>query len=203
MQEGELDWCVELIGSALRSIDSSGTPYRSTKPPFREYAPGVGPYSETVLCQRIAEYLRVNHASTCNEACTRRFPDLLLPGRWAIELKLARPFGDNGKEAEHWSQNLLHPYPGNTSSLSDAMKLLRYEGMERSAVVVVGYEHQEVKVSLDPLIASFEAIAQGVLALPLGPRVSTVVRPLRHQYHQVARIWAWEVVRGSVAGNGA
>jgi hypothetical protein len=37
---------------------------------------------------------------------TKRTPDLLIPGAWALEFKLARPFGDNGKEAENWSVNL-------------------------------------------------------------------------------------------------
>lgn len=42
-------------------------------------------------------------------------PDVLVPNRWALEFKIVRPFGDNGIEAERWSQNLLHPYPGNVS----------------------------------------------------------------------------------------
>ena len=43
---------------------------------------------------------------------TRRNPDFLIKGFWAIEVKLARPYGDNDKEAENWSVNLLHPYEG-------------------------------------------------------------------------------------------
>jgi hypothetical protein len=31
---------------------------------------------------------------------TKRTPDLLIPNRWALEIKIARPFGDNAKEAE-------------------------------------------------------------------------------------------------------
>jgi hypothetical protein len=26
----------------------------------------------------------------------RRVPDLLVPGQWAVECKIVRPFGDNG-----------------------------------------------------------------------------------------------------------
>jgi len=188
---------VSLIGSAIEAIDSGGTPYRSTKPPFREYSPGVGPYSETVLCKRIAELLASRHPDLCAGACTKRNPDLLVPGEWAIELKLARPFGDNAKEAEHWSQNLLHPYEGNTSALGDALKLQKHAGPESAAVVVVGYEHDPAQISLEPLIRSFEAIASTVLRVRLGQTVSLDVKGLRHPVHQRARIWAWEVLRDS------
>jgi len=47
----------------------------------------------------------------------------LIKGLWVIEVKIARPFGDNGKEAEAWSVNLLHPYAGNTSIIGDCLKL--------------------------------------------------------------------------------
>jgi len=42
----------------------------------------------------------------------------------ALEFKIARPFGDNGKEAENWSVNLPHPYAGNVSVIGDCLKLL-------------------------------------------------------------------------------
>ena len=71
----------------------------------------------------------------------------------AIEVKLARPFGDDGKEAENWSVNLLHPYAGNTSLIGDCLKLERFDGSERSAAVVVGYEHTPPQISLAPLLS--------------------------------------------------
>lgn len=190
-----LNRLLDLIADGLAAIDLSGVPYRSTRPPYREYGVGVGPYSETVLCKKLTAHFVAAHSVECTGACTRRFPDILVPGRWAVELKLARPFGDNGEEAEHWSQNLLHPYPGNTSSLSDAMKLLQYDGPERTAIVVVGYEHSPAKISLDPLIAAFEAIALHTLRLPLGPRHTRELAGLVHPHLQLARLWAWEVIR--------
>lgn len=48
---------------------------------------------------------------------TKRTPDLLISDHWAVEVKTTRPFGDNGREAENWSVNLLHPYPGNISTI--------------------------------------------------------------------------------------
>lgn len=189
-----LDRLLGLIAEGLRSIDQSGIPYTSTRPPHRQYQSGVGPYSETVLCKRLVEFFLSAYAVECAGARTCRFPDILVPHKWAIELKLARPFGDNGDEAEHWSQNLLHPYPGNTSSLSDAMKLTKFDGNERRAVVVVGYEHSPPKISLDPLVSAFEAIAQRTLGLPLGPRHNFELPGLVHPHLQIARLWAWEVL---------
>jgi len=37
------------------------------------------------------------------KVATRRTPDVLITGHWALEFKLARPFGDNGRQAENWS----------------------------------------------------------------------------------------------------
>jgi hypothetical protein len=34
-------------------------------------------------------------------ASTQRMPDLLIRTEWAVEFKIARPFGDNGKETEN------------------------------------------------------------------------------------------------------
>src|SRR5208283_4304088 len=92
------------ITNALVEIDAS-------RVPFRSFQPGVGPYGEPQLLKLISVYL--NRIPRYRErVVTKRTPDLLIPMEWAIEFKIARPFGDNGNEAENWSVNLLHPYPG-------------------------------------------------------------------------------------------
>ena len=63
-------------------------------------------------------------------------------GPLALEIKLVRPFGDNGKPAENWSVNLLHPYAGNASAIGDCLRLEAWEGLERRACVAIGYEHR-------------------------------------------------------------
>jgi hypothetical protein len=101
--------------------------------------------------------------------------------------------GDNGKEAENWSVNLLHPYPGNVSTIGDYYKLAKHPGPERRAILVIGYEHVPPKTSLTPLIESFEAIAAHVSHLNLSPRVETRQIGLIHPIHQCVRVLAWEV----------
>ena len=122
---------------------------------------------------------------------------MLIPGEWAVEFKIARPFGDNGKQAEDWSVNLLHPYAGNTSAIGDCLKLRTLECKERKAVVVIGYEHDPPQIDLSPLISAFELVAQGVTGIRLGSRVEALRKPLVHPVHQRVRLFAWEVLDGA------
>lgn len=119
----------------------------------------------------------------------------MIPGAWAIELKLARPFGDNGRPAERWSENLLYPYSGNTSSIGDCIKLLESGFSERKAVVVIGYEHSPPEILLEPAVRGFEILAQEIVNVSLGPRIQNQVLGLIHPVHQQATVYGWEVQR--------
>lgn len=124
----------------------------------------------------------------------REHQNLLVPGQWAVECKIARPFGDNGKPAENWSVNLLHPYAGNTSLLGDCLKLRALVTNERKAAVVIGYEHTPPKISLAPLLSAFETVAGNVLCIHLGERVQSERLGLVHPVHQQLTVAAWEVL---------
>lgn len=176
---------VARIADELVAIDCSGQA-------FRHFSPGVGPFGEPQLIRLLAD--RIRKSPEYAEAATRRAPDLLIPSQWAIEFKIARPFGDNGKEAENWSVNLLHPYPGNVSVVGDCLKLLEHSGSERRAALVIGYEHTPAKIDLSPLFASFEAIARNVMSLRLSDRVEQRRLGLCHPVHQQLRVAAWEVL---------
>jgi hypothetical protein len=182
----ELDEIVSDIGAGLVCVDRCGESFRS-------FQPGVGPYGEPQLVRRIATYL--NGLPKYNSLVrTKREPDLLIPNEWALEFKIARPYGDNGREAENWSVNLLHPYPGNVSCVGDCFKLLGLSGPERKAVVVIGYEHIPTKISLTPLVEAFEVVAQRIARIELSARVETRIDNLIHLVHQSARIFAWQVI---------
>jgi len=180
-----LDELITDIADALVEIDGS-------RIPFRQFQPGVGPYGEPQVVKLIANHLNAfqKYRSTVR---TKRTPDLLIPNAWALEFKITRPFGDNAKEAENWSVNLLHPYEGNVSCIGDCLKLAKWNGPERRAVVVIGYEHSPPKISLDSLINSFEAIAKHVTHIRLSKRIEVQRRGLVHPVHQSLRIFAWEV----------
>jgi hypothetical protein len=180
------------VADILVAIDSSGVPFKS----FRE---GVGPYGEPQLVRLIKD--RLNGLDAYHGGViTKRAPDLLLKGEWALEFKIARPYGDNGKPAENWSVNLLHPYEGNISAIGDCLKLLGLGGPERKAVVVIGYEHTPPQLSIDPLLAAFEVVARDVAKIILGPRLQITRRGLVHPVHQQLTVTAWEVLGRSADG---
>jgi hypothetical protein len=181
LQEVVLD-----VTDALLQVDES-------RAPFRSFQPGVGPYGEPQLLKLIAAYLN-RLPNYRGRVVTRKTPDLLIPEEWAIEFKITRPFGDNGKEAENWSVNLLHPYPGNVSTIGDCYKLAELVGPERKAVAVIGYEHLPPKIDLTPLIDSFEVIAREVAGIKISHRVETKRTGLVHPVHQTVRLFAWEVL---------
>lgn len=177
---------IDDIAAAIRAIDRSGVA-------FKQFRPGVGPYGEPQLVRAIAAHLRDQFADRYAGAKTARVPDVLIPQRWALEFKVARPFGDNGKEAEHWSQNLLHPYAGNVSALADAMKLLKHSGPEQRAVIVIGYEHEPPQIDLSMLIGAFELVARELLAIPLGDRHTAVISDCIHPVHRRTTVYGWTV----------
>jgi hypothetical protein len=159
---------------------------------FKAFQPGVGPFGEPQLVKLVASRLNLLPQYS-GLVVTKRTPDLLIKQQWAIEVKIARPFGDNGREAESWSVNLLHPYAGNISLIGDCMKLKSYADVERRAVLVVGYEHCPPQISLTPLLHAFEVIAKHVSEIELGPRCEAKRDSLIHPVHQQVRIVAWEV----------
>jgi hypothetical protein len=119
----QLHELINLVADILKEVDAS-------RPVFRHYKPGVGPFGEPQLVGKISELLK-GKGSPC---LTHKHPDLTIGAEWALEFKIVRPFGDNGKEAENWSVNLLHPYPGCVSAIGDAFGLMEIEKEIRSDI---------------------------------------------------------------------
>ena len=93
----------------------------------------------------------------------------------------------------------LHPYSGNVSTFGDCYKLMNYQGKERRAVVVVGYEHTPPQIDLTPLVDAFEAIARNTSQVAIGPKIEIRRDGLIHPVHQSVRIFAWEVLLPKIA----
>ena len=180
--------------SALSEVDSTNPVGSSGR-----FKPGCGPLTESEVTALILRRLRERDI-IYNGASAKRYPrgraecDFVLPNEWAVEVKLARPFGDNGKPAERWSENLLYPYAGNTSSLGDCLKLLDSGFSERKAVLVIGYEHTPPLIPLEPAVRGFELLASSVLGLKLSSREQVIVTGLVHPCHQQATVYGWEVL---------
>src|SRR5438874_6801409 len=159
-----LKHAVDGFAERLQPIDLSGIQHKL-------FQPGVGPYGEAEAVRLALQHMRTQSPEFFAAAKTKRLPDVLIPGQWALEFKIVRPFGDNGLPAEHWSENILHPYPGNTSSLGDCMKLVHSGLPERKGIIVFGYEHAQSIVPLDPAIRSFELLAAEIMQVTLTPRI--------------------------------
>jgi len=167
--------------------------YKRLQSPVSLVSGWGGPYGEPQLLKYIASNLNrlPNYKGLVQ---TRRTPDLFIPQQWVIEFKIARPYGDNGKEAGNWSVNLLHPYRGSVSTIGDCYKFLELEARECKAVAVIGYEHYPARIELTPLIKSFEVIAKQVMGIILSERIETRRTGLIHPVHQSVRVFAWELI---------
>lgn len=173
---------VKMIADLLKEYDTQ-------RPVHKLFQPGIGPFGEPQIVGTIARRLSAKGVS----AETKRTPDLDIQHQWAVEFKIVRPFGDNGKEAENWSVNMLHPYPGNVSLISDAIKLGSLDNFPHKGLFVIGYEHDPAKISLNPLLDSFEIIARQILQINLSGRIEETRTALVHPEHQVLRCVGWQV----------
>lgn len=190
------------LRSLVRDIAGALKAFDATNPVAtgRSFLPGIGPLTEDEVVAGCFALLRNKQPCDYAHAAPKKYPssakscDIVIPGEWALEFKLARPYGDNGRPAERWSENLLYPYEGNTSSISDCLKLLRSGFPERKAVVVIGYEHTPPKIALEPAVASFELIATSIIGVRLSAREAVAISGLVHPHHQQASVFAWEVL---------
>lgn len=193
-----LNEIVDDFAVALKALDGTG-PQGGSK--NKVYRPGVGPLSEDEAVTGSLKLLRQEGRASCYQhASPKQYPnsrqkcDLVIPGEWAIEFKLIRPYGDNGKEAEHWSENILHPYQGNTSSIGDCLKLINSGFSERKAILVIGYEHAPPRIEIEVAVRAFELIAKNVVQMRLSLRATSEFGPLIHPVHQRGRVFGWEVL---------
>lgn len=192
----------DLCAAALQ-LDAMGPVGRSKD---RTYQPGIGPLREADFVDQLLPIMRHNRPKVYDEARPVPYPaskaklDLLVPASLAVEFKLIRPFGDNGREAEHWSENAVHPYPGNVSAVGDCLKLRGVDFGVARAVVIYGFEHAEPVVRLEPAVRMFEFAARSLYSIDLSDRQERVVAPLMHPVHQVMRVFGWVVDNGLQVG---
>ena len=100
------------------------------------FQPGIGPHTEPETIKRVMAHLAdadpqhygsyelgVPYADGTRQAC-----DVCLgaPGSWdwAVEVKMLRLMGDNGKLNDNMVLHILSPYPAHHSALTDCRKLL-------------------------------------------------------------------------------
>jgi hypothetical protein len=123
------------------------------------YQPGIGPHPETQAVELIVSELqqlfpdRYSDVTKTNilYPAGRKKCDLCIGAspswEWAVEIKMLRLMGDNGKPNDNMLMHILSPYPANRSALTDCVKLLESglggrKGAPRSLSSVVATESQ-------------------------------------------------------------
>jgi hypothetical protein len=108
---------------------------------------------------------------------------------WAVEIKMLRILGDNGKANDNILMHILSPYPAHRSSLTDCVKLAKSMLAKRKAVLIYGYDSEDWPLA--PAIAAFEALAASKVRL--GPRQQAAFSGLVHPVHGSGEVFAWEI----------
>lgn len=167
----------------------------------RIFQPGIGPHPEDRAVDLVLADLKASAPALYTDAqvrvpypASRQKCDLLL-GEWAIEIKMARPNGDNGKPDDTSIKDILSPYESDRSAVSDAVKLAGTTLAARKAVVIYGFECP--RRPLIAIIEAFEVLASRRTVL--GPRCYAPLGSLCHPVHQAGAVFGWEV-RHSAGG---
>lgn len=171
-------------------------PSHSTSGAVNPYLPGIGPRTEKATTRlvlsaaaKVVDLLPV-HFEVPYPAQPKNRCDVVLgePVEWAIEVKMLRLMGDNGKPND-MLMHLMPPYPAHRSALTDCEKLLASGFDARKALLVFGYDYDEWPV--DPAIDAFEGLAQRRVRLAAAQpaRFNNLVHPIHHR----GRVFAWEL----------
>lgn len=170
-----------------------------SKEPFQ---PGIGPHTEAQTVELVTAELaalkpsiyagKVGLAVPYPEAARQKC-DLCLgrPGswEWAIEVKMLRILGDNGKANDNILMHIFSPYPAHRSALTDCWKLASTTLAPRRGVLIYGYDADGWP--LDPAIEAFEVLASRQVRL--GMRQRATFTALVHPVHASGQVFAWEL----------
>jgi hypothetical protein len=193
----ELSSFVSYFATAMTRADGRGPAHITTK--GRAYQPGIGPHPEDRAVRLTLDELRrmpefagtpFGQALPYPRAPRQRC-DVWVgePLEWAIEVKMARFRGDNGKPDDTSLKDLLSPYEKDRSALTDCRKLAAAGFDCSTAVLIYGFDYEDR--SLDPAIEAFERLAE--VTVELGPRIEAPLVALVHPVHSKGRVFAWQV----------
>ena len=196
----ELDKLTSSFAEAMGAVDAR-RPIASNARTGAPYSPGIGPHTERATVQLVSEemerqgsidvegfQLEVPYPDTPRNKC-----DLCIgvgpDWNWAVEIKMLRPMGDNGKPNDNMLMHILSPYPEHRSALTDCTKLTSAGFTSRTALLIYGYEYSEWP--MEPAIKSFELLANQ--SVTLGIRHQAKTQQLVHPIHSQGRVFSWEI----------
>ena len=167
----------------------------------RMYSAGIGPHHEDKAVHMIVAEMRLLRPDAYDNAGPIHYPsnprltcDLAIGEgpEWAIEVKMARAYGDNGIPDASWLKDLISPYAVDRSALTDSAKL-RASGFNtkgsHEAILIYGFDYDD-----RPLELAVDLLEHLLSRLgPTGPRKQAQFSDLVHPIHQRGSVVAWEI----------
>ena len=195
----------DLVMDLARGVEAvdSRAPVASSARTGASYQPGIGPHTEAQTIKLVMAHLAqadpsryssyglgVPYADGTRQAC-----DVCLgapaPWEWAIEVKMLRFMGDNGKLNDNMVMHILSPYPEHRSALTDCTKLVASQLGLHKAIVIYGYDYPGWP--MDPAIEAFETLASH--RVKLASQAAASFDGLIHPVHWRGRVFGWQVER--------
>ena len=193
----ELESFIRNFAEAMRRADTL-RPQASSARSGRVYQPGIGPFGEDKAVDLTVEQMKAafpgDYAELRSRAPypgSRRRCDLVLgtPPAWAIEVKMARFRGDNGKPDDTAAKDLLSPFDCDRSAVTDCAKLAGSAIAPNRAVLIYGFD--DPLRPLATMVEAFEALAS--TRVRLGPRCVATLGGLVHPVLSSGRVFGWTV----------
>lgn len=193
----DLGQVVQAFASGLVAADSLRPEWTSVTT-GRSYLPGIGPHPEAKTVELVLREMARMNAHYAEHRLGVPYPsiprqrcDLLIDAGagLAVEVKMLRFLGDNGKTNDNILMHLLSPYPAHRSALTDVSKLARSGFPVPKALLIYGYDYDDWP--MDPAIGAFEMLANpsGLL----GARCEAKFSDLVHPVHTRGRVFGWTV----------
>ena len=191
---------VDDFAQGLMEVDSKA-PVAVSQRSGRPYSPGIGPHTEAQTINLVMSSLSSTrpdrYLGTYAEGVpypkSRQKCDLCFGSPplfdLAVEAKMIRLLGDNGKPNDNLVTHILSPYPAHRSSLTDGEKLLGSGLATQNAILMYAYDYDDWP-SL-PLVEAFEMLIR--LRCELGTRLEANFTELMHPVHSRGTVYGWEI----------
>lgn len=192
-----LSQLVQDFSAAIKIVDLR-RPQAVSRRSRKSYQPGIGPFAEDQAVKMIAEEMSQRDPTRYRSIRTGvRYPesmqkcDLVIgaPPEWAIEVKMARFSGDNGKPDDTAIKDILSPFPCDRSAVIDCEKLAASGFACQKAIILYGFD--DPQRSLHVAIAAFEQLAS--TRCRISDRVTAIFEHLVHPVHASGSVFGWEV----------
>lgn len=166
------------------------------------YQPGIGPHPESQTVDLVLNEIQTVYPDKYSGNISIGVPYPDAPRQkcdfcigvgpdwdWAIEVKMLRILGDNGKPNDNILMHILSPYAAHRSAVTDCQKLATSSIGKRNAILIYGYEAEEypLKVAID----AFQITASTYVRM--SPRSEADFSRLVHPVHSSGSVFGWEI----------